>query len=291
MATRSRTSAVIFALVVLLGAGIAWAGSYNGLTVGGIPLFALGIALAFVVQWIAFIPAWLKQTEHFYDLTGSITYNTVIVLAVLLSGANDARSLLLGALVVVWALRLGTFLFRRVRRSGRDDRFDEIKPNFPRFLNVWTIQGLWVSLTLAAALAAITSASPRPLDAWAIVGLIVWLVGFGIEVIADRQKSAFRADPANRGSFIRSGLWAWSRHPNYFGEILLWFGVALIAFPVLQGWQYLTLISPVFVFLLITRVSGVPLLEKKADANWGGQADYEEYKARTPVLVPRPPRG
>lgn len=291
MATRSRTSTVIFALVVLLGAGIAWAGSYNGLTVGGIPLFALGIALAFVVQWIAFIPAWLKQTEHFYDLTGSITYNTVIVLAVLLSGANDARSLLLGALVVVWALRLGTFLFRRVRRSGRDDRFDEIKPNFPRFLNVWTIQGLWVSLTLAAALAAITSASPRPLDAWAIVGLIVWLVGFGIEVIADRQKSAFRADPANRGSFIRSGLWAWSRHPNYFGEILLWFGVALIAFPVLQGWQYLTLISPVFVFLLITRVSGVPLLEKKADANWGGQADYEEYKARTPVLVPRPPRG
>lgn len=291
MATRSRTSTVIFALVALLGAGIAWAGSYNGLTVGGIPLFALGIALAFVVQWIAFIPAWLKQTEHFYDLTGSITYNTVIVLAVLLSGANDARSLLLGALVVVWALRLGTFLFRRVRRSGRDDRFDEIKPNFPRFLNVWTIQGLWVSLTLAAALAAITSASPRPLDAWAIVGLIVWLVGFGIEVIADRQKSAFRADPANRGSFIRSGLWAWSRHPNYFGEILLWFGIALIAFPVLQGWQYLTLISPVFVFLLITRVSGVPLLEKKADANWGGQADYEEYKARTPVLVPRPPRG
>lgn len=291
MATRSRTSTVIFALVVLLGAGIAWAGSYNGLTVGGIPLFALGIALAFVVQWIAFIPAWLKQTEHFYDLTGSITYNTVIVLAVLLSGANDARSLLLGALVVVWALRLGTFLFRRVRRSGRDDRFDEIKPNFPRFLNVWTIQGLWVSLTLAAALAAITSASPRPLDAWAIVGLIVWLVGFGIEVVADRQKSAFRADPANRGSFIRSGLWAWSRHPNYFGEILLWFGIALIAFPVLQGWQYLTLISPVFVFLLITRVSGVPLLEKKADANWGGQVEYEEYKARTPVLVPRPPRG
>jgi len=105
--------------------------------------------------------------------------------------------------------------------------------------------------------------------------------------VADRQKGQFSADPANKGRFISTGLWAKSRHPNYFGEILLWIGVAIIALPVLQGWQWVALISPVFVALLITRVSGVPHLEKKADTKWGGQADYEAYKKNTPVLIPK----
>jgi steroid 5-alpha reductase family enzyme len=122
----------------------------------------------------------------------------------------------------------------------------------------------------------------------AIVGLAVWVAGFAVEATADLQKSRFRADPANRGAFISTGLWAWSRHPNYCGEIVLWIGVALIAVPVLHGWQWVSLISPVFVFLLLTRISGVPLLEKRADERWGDQNDYQAYKARTPVLVPRP---
>jgi steroid 5-alpha reductase family enzyme len=172
---------------------------------------------------------------------------------------------------------------------GKDTRFDAIKPSFIRFLNAWTLQGLWVSLTLAAALAAITTTIRKDLAVFALIGVLVWLAGFGIEATADYQKSRFRADPANQGTFIHSGLWAWSRHPNYFGEITLWIGVALIALPVLRGWQWVTLISPVFVFLLLTRVSGVPLLEKSADKKWGGQGDYEAYKRRTPVLVPLPP--
>jgi steroid 5-alpha reductase family enzyme len=121
-----------------------------------------------------------------------------------------------------------------------------------------------------------------------LIGGLVWLFGFSMEVIADLQKSRFRADPANKGKFINTGLWAWSRHPNYFGEITLWVGVAIIALPILRGWQWLTLISPVFVFVLITRVSGLPMLEKRADEKWGGQEDYEAYKKRTPVLVPWP---
>jgi steroid 5-alpha reductase family enzyme len=116
----------------------------------------------------------------------------------------------------------------------------------------------------------------------------VWVLGFAIEATADAQKTRFRADPKNKGGFIHTGLWAWSRHPNYFGEITLWIGVAIITLPVLRGWQWVTLISPVFVALLITRVSGIPLLEKRADEKWGGQADYEAYKERTPVLIPRP---
>lgn len=182
--------------------------------------------------------------------------------------------------------RLGPFLFRRVRRAGKDDRFDEIKRSFSRLLLTWTLQGLWVSLTLATALAAVTSTEPKGLDLFVFIGLAVWALGFTLEATADLQKSRFRGDPANKGSFITSGLWAISRHPNYFGEITLWTGIAIVAFPVLRGWQFVTLISPVFVYLLITRVSGVPLLEKKADTTWGGQEAYQVYKRRTPVLVP-----
>jgi steroid 5-alpha reductase family enzyme len=287
MKKTDRNSLIVFSFVVLIGLGIAWAGSQGGSSFVGMPLFALSVGLAFLIQWLAFVPAYLRQTEKFYDITGSLTYISIITLAVLFSPNIDARSIILWALVAVWAVRLGTFLFTRIQKAGKDDRFDELKPSFLRFLNVWTIQGLWVTFTAAAALVAITTTNRKELDAFALVGLLVWILGFAIEVFADLQKSRFSADPANKGKFIRTGLWSRSRHPNYFGEITLWVGVAIIALPVLQGWQWIALISPVFVALLITRVSGVPLLEAKADKKWGGQADYEEYKKRTPVLIPR----
>ena len=282
-------AAIALPLVLIIAVALAFAGSQGGVLVLGVPLFALCIILAFAIQWIAFIPAFVNQTETFYDLTGSITYITVITVAVVLSPQVDARSYLLLAIVIVWAIRLGTFLFRRIRAAGSDRRFDKIKPSFARFLLAWTLQGLWVSFTLAAALAAITSQTQSEIDLLAVTGLLVWLLGFGIEVIADQQKSQFRAEPENADRFVNVGLWAWSRHPNYFGEIVLWVGVALIALPALHGWQWLALISPVFVTILLTRISGVPLLEARADEKWGGQADYEAYKARTPVLIPRPP--
>ena len=241
---------------VIVGLGVAWAGSQGGGTVMGIPVFALAVGMAFVIQWLVFVPSYLLRNESFFDLTGSITYITVILVAVLLSPEVDGRSILLLGLVVIWAVRLGTFLFRRIRKAGKDARFDELKTSFSRFLLTWTLQGLWVSLTLAAALAAITTTVRKGLDIFALIGFLVWVLGFAFEVVADTQKSRFRADPANKGKFIQSGVWAWSRHPNYFGEIVLWIGVAIIALPVLRGWQWITLISPVFVTLLLTRVSG-----------------------------------
>lgn len=289
MDNTDRRAIIALPIIVLFASVVAWAGSQGGYVVFGIPIFALCVALAFIIQWAAFIPAFIKQTEKFYDLVGSITYLSVIWIAVLLSPVVNARVWLLLAIICIWAIRLGTFLFRRVRAAGEDRRFRDIKPSFVRFLIAWSLQGLWVSLTLAAALAAITSVTRRDLGIFAWVGFLVWLLGFGIEVIADRQKSKFRADPRNASNFINVGLWSWSRHPNYFGEIVLWIGVAIIAIPVLSGWQWLTLISPIFVAILLTRVSGIPMLEARADEKWGGQAEYEDYKARTSVLIPRPP--
>jgi steroid 5-alpha reductase family enzyme len=287
MKKNDRNALLVFPILIIIGLFVALAGSQGGSKIGVIPVFALSVGLAFLIQWLAFIPAFWLQTEKFFDLTGSITYITVISIAALLSTGLDARSILLWALVVIWATRLGTFLFRRIRKAGKDDRFDEIKPSFIRFLNVWTIQGLWVTFTMAAALIAITTTNHKPLDFFAIIGLLVWVIGFSIEVAADAQKSRFNANPENKGKFIRTGLWSRSRHPNYFGEIVLWVGVVIITLPVLQGWQWIALISPIFVILLLTRVSGIPLLEKKADQKWGGQQDYEAYKKNTPVLIPR----
>ncbi|MGB7874379.1 MAG: DUF1295 domain-containing protein [Anaerolineales bacterium] len=289
MKTTDRNALIAFPILILIGILVALGGSQGGATLGGVPIFAISVGLAFLIQWLVFIPAYLFQTEKFFDLTGSLTYISVVGVAVCYSRYStdlDARSILLAALVIIWALRLGTFLFSRIQKAGKDDRFDEIKPSFIRFLNVWTIQGLWITFTAAAALVGITTLTRKDLDVFAILGFLIWAFGFAFEVIADSQKSRFNADPANKGKFIQTGLWARSRHPNYFGEIVLWIGIAIIAIPVLQGWQWVAMISPLFVTLLLTRVSGVPLLEKKADKKWGGQEDYEAYKKNTPVLIP-----
>lgn len=277
----------IFVVLVLIGSLVALGGSQGGATVGAVPVFAMVVGLAFLIQWLVFIPAYVFQTEKYFDLTGSLSYITVTTMALALSPNIDGRSILLWALVIIWAVRLGSFLFGRIHKAGKDDRFDEIKPDTFRFFNAWTIQGLWITLTGATALVTITSSVRKPLDAFAVVGAIVWASGFFVEVAADAQKSRFNADPANRGKFIQSGLWSRSRHPNYFGEIVLWVGVAIIALPVLQGWQWVAMLSPVFVTLLLTRVSGVPMLEAKAEKKWGEQPAYVAYKKDTPVLIPR----
>ena len=282
---------------VAVAAAVGFAGSWGGPRLGAIPVFALCVALAFAINWLVWIPASLWRTERFYDLTGSVTFVAVTALALVAAPGPDGEAsvwrVTLAAMVVVWAVRLGSFLFIRVRRDGSDGRFDAIKVDPVAFLATWTLQALWVSVTAAAALAALTV--PEGLGGvWAVVGLVVWGKGFAIEVIADAQKRRFRANAANAGRFITSGLWSRSRHPNYFGEILLWCGVALMAVPTLSGWRWLVLISPVFVWLLLTRVSGVPLLEARAAARFGDDLAYGAYVARTPVLVPQltsPTRG
>ncbi len=276
-------------IAIVIGALISWAGSDGGDQAAFLPVFMLCGALAFAVNWTAFIPATIKQTEKFYDLTGGITYITVTIVAVLLSSPLDLRSALVAGMVLFWSIRLASFLFMRISRDGKDGRFDEIKNRPARFFLAWTLQGLWVLLTAACALAIITGGNREPLGIVGYVGIAVWTIGILIEIVADQQKKTFRKNPANKGRFISTGLWAWSRHPNYFGEIVLWIGMAIIAIPVLEGWQWATLISPVFVTFLLTRVSGVPMLENAADERWGGQDDYEEYKRNTPVLIIKPP--
>ncbi|QDE36247.1 DUF1295 domain-containing protein [Microbacterium foliorum] len=285
----SRSSLIAIIVALVIGALVALAGTQGGAALGGIPLFALAVAAAFAIQVIAFIPAMILRTERFFDLTGSLTFLAISVALVLLTPMPDARSWILAAMVILWAARLGSFLAMRVHKAGSDGRFDEIKGSPVRFLQVWVIQGAWVSITAAAAWSAIsTDAAARAPIGWlTVVGMVVWLLGMTTEIVADAQKSAFRADPSNKDEFIRTGLWSRSRHPNYFGEIVIWVGVFLTAAPVLAGWQWVAILSPLFVILLLTRVSGIPLLEARAEKKWGDRADYVEYRENTPSLIPR----
>jgi steroid 5-alpha reductase family enzyme len=274
---------------VVVGVLLALAGSSGSVEVGSVAVFGLCVAIAYLVNWIVFVPSYSARTERYFDLTGSLTYLTVTAMALLLSDGLDARAWLAAAMVAVWAVRLGSFLFARISRDGKDGRFDTMKHDFWQFLMTWTLQGLWVSLTVAAALAIITSAERNELGPIGVIGFVVWAIGFVIEVLADRQKSAFKADPTNDGRFITTGLWSWSRHPNYFGEITLWTGMAILAVPILSGWRWVVLISPVFVFLLLTRISGIPMLERRAAKRWGGEPAFQTYTTSTSVLVPLPP--
>ncbi len=286
--TASSLLTVLAAAVV--GGLLAVAGGSGGLELGGVPVFVWCIAIAFGMNWLAFIPAYLARTERYYDLFGALTYLTVTVFA-LIAGNTSSTAVLLAAMVAIWCSRLGSFLFMRVTRDGSDSRFDVIKQSAPRFLMSWTLQGLWVSMTAAAALAAMTTAGETSFGPLSFVGVAVWIAGMAIEVTADLQKSAFRKDESNSGRFITSGLWGWSRHPNYFGEITLWVGVALVALPSLHGWQFATLVSPFFVTLLLTKVSGIPMLEARGKKRWGDEPAYRDYLDSTPILLPRPPSG
>ena len=272
--------------ILVVSAIVAFAGSQGSVAISTIPLFAICASVGFILHWAVFIPSYLLQTEHYFDLTGALSYISTITLAAYLHPLLDLRGLIICVLISIWAVRLGSFLFMRIKRAGQDRRFIESKTRFWQFLYIWTMGGAWVFITMAAGLAAITSMTQRPLGIFAIAGVFLWLVGFSIEVVADRQKTKFRQLPENADHFITSGLWAYSRHPNYFGEILLWLGITVIALPTLVGWQYLTLISPIFVALLLIKVSGIRLLEADAKDRWGSDPNYQYYVNNTPVLVP-----
>jgi steroid 5-alpha reductase family enzyme len=271
---------------------IAFSIGYGIALLTGLELIQNAILIAYIIQWIAFIPAYLFQTEKFYDLTGSITYLTVVTYVSYHSYASmnvNMASIVLAACILLWTIRLGSFLFMRIHKAGEDKRFREIKPAPTRFFMTWTLQGMWVSICSMCALTAIASTNGVVQNSLFFIGLLVFVVGFVFEIIADMQKSNFRKDPKHKDQFIQEGLWAYSRHPNYFGEITLWTGIAIMSLSSLSGGQYITLISPLFTYLLLVYVSGVRLLEISGKEKWGHLESYQNYVNRTPSLFPTYP--
>ena len=286
-----RLTTIVMVASVVITLLIVSAVSTNSVEIDGMPAMAWCAAIVFGIQWLAWIPASLLQSERFYDLTGGMTYIVAVVFSLWAGSQSDdpgTRELLISALVAIWSLRLSAFLFLRIHHAGKDGRFDKLKTSPIRFMVPWTLQALWVFLTLNAVLVINTqSGEAPPLGVWDGIGLALWVAGFSVEVIADSQKTAFNAKPENAGKWIDEGLWSRSRHPNYLGEILLWTGIAIFGVACFDGLEMVAWISPIFVYLLLTNVSGVPILDRRALENWGEDPDYRRYRENTPVLFPR----
>jgi len=288
------------AVSIILGFLVAYIVGQNSVDFFGFPLLIFCFLYSYIVHWIFFIHAYIFQTEHYFDATGSFTYISLSIILIFNSIFNSSfeglnpYTYLIGIMVILWSLRLGMFLFKRVKDVGQDIRFLEMKKDFFWFFMTWTLSGLWVFLTYVAGLSAMTSINLIENMSFyhfifMLTGFLLWVVGFVIEILADNQKKIFRENPSNKGKFISSGLWAWSRHPNYFGEIILWLGIAIIAFPSMEGGEFLGLISPLFVYVLLTKISGIPMLEKSSDNKWGLEEDYIKYKKTTPILFLKKP--
>ena len=264
--------------------------SFNSIELSGVNLVGHLLVLIFVIQWIAYIPAFIFKTEKFYDLTGSLTYIAAISFALYstnISQSLDLGSLIIGAAIIFWAVRLGSFLFMRVHKDKKDGRFDTIKTSFSQFFMTWTLQGMWVFICSSAALVAIANPAGVPINIVFMIGLALFILGFVVEIIADNQKSAFRSIPENKDVFIYEGLWARSRHPNYFGEITLWTGITVMGVSTFEGMNYLALFSQIFSYLLLNYVSGVRMLEYRGHKKWGHLDAYQDYKKSTPKLIPK----
>ena len=264
--------------------------SFNSIELSGVNLVGQLLVMIFVIQWLAYIPAFIFKTEKFYDLTGSFTYIAAILYALYSTNSSqnlDLGSLIIGTAIILWAIRLGSFLFMRIHKDKKDGRFDSIKTSFSQFFMTWTLQGMWVFICSSAALIAIANPAGVPINIVFIMGLALFILGFVIEIIADNQKSAFRSIPENKDVFINEGLWARSRHPNYFGEITLWTGITVMGISTFEGMNYLALFSPIFSYLLLNYVSGVRMLEYRGHKKWGHLDAYKVYKESTPKLIPK----
>ncbi|MSQ38957.1 MAG: DUF1295 domain-containing protein [Chitinophagaceae bacterium] len=276
-------------LLNLLFSLIAFSIVYGIALLTGIEVIQQAVLIAFLIQWILFIPAFYFQTEKFYDLTGSATYLFIVsyISYQSYSAINvNIGSILLASCIILWAIRLGSFLFTRIHKAGEDKRFKFIKPSPTRFFMTWTLQGMWVCLCSMCALTAIASKNGVIQNGVFYIGMAVFIFGFVVEIIADQQKSIFRKNPKNKDQFISHGLWYYSRHPNYFGEIILWLGISIMSFSSLSSWQYITLISPLFTYMLLVYISGVRILEIAGMEKWGHLDNYQKYIRRTPSLFP-----
>mgnify|MGYP002012024255 FL=1 len=278
------------ASVILIISLVASAIGINSVDIDGFSATIISAVIALGVQWLSWVPASVKQTERFFDITGGVTFLVIVVFSLWAGSQSEppsSREWIVSALVVIWSLRLSSFLFLRIHRTGKDGRFDSLKTSPARFIIPWTLQGLWVFLTMSVVIVINSQSGPAPnLSIWDGIGMALWTLGFGIEVVADAQKTAFNSKLENRGRWIDEGLWARSRHPNYLGEILLWTGIAFFGIPCFDGLEMIAWISPIFIFILLTRISGIPILEERAMAKWENDPEYQKYRENTPTLVP-----
>ena len=244
----------------------------------------VALAVSLGINLSMFLIAFWRKSDKLTDISYAATFATIAIWSFFASNQNWYHILLL-AMVVLWATRLGGFLLYRVITKGKDARFDGMRESFTKFGKFWLGQAITVWVMMIPSVFAFNA---NPSRSWIVpIGVAVWAIGLVCETIADLQKMAFNNNPANKDKWIDTGIWHYSRHPNYFGEILVWVGVylyTLASLPLLPA--IIGLVSPAFIIILLLFISGIPILEKSADKKWGNEPKYQAYKEQTSMLIP-----
>lgn len=236
-----------------------------------------------------FLVAYFLKTDKLTDAAYALSF-MVLALFGLLSGEATTSRLLVTAMVLTWALRLGGFLLYRIQKIGRDQRFDAWRHSFWLLGRFWVLQAITAWVVMLPVLFAL-SKSNIDMHVLIFLGIAIWLGGLGLESVADLQKFRFSQNPRNKNKWIAEGVWSWSRHPNYFGEMTIWVGMYIAVFLSLTGVEkVIGLASPLFIIGILLFATGIPILEKKADERWGSNKAYQDYKKRTSILIPSPPK-
>jgi len=243
---------------------------------------ALVVSLA--INLSMFLVAFWRKSDKLTDISYAATFATIAIWSFITSSREWYHAVLM-ALVVLWAIRLGGFLLYRVIKKGKDARFDGMRESFTKFGKFWLAQAITVWVMMIPSVFAFNA---TPAHNWLVfIGVAVWAIGLLCETTADFQKLAFSNNPANKDKWIDTGIWHYSRHPNYFGEILIWVGIylyTLASLPLLPA--IIGLVSPGFIIILLLFISGIPILEKSADKRWGSNPKYRAYKKQTSILIP-----
>jgi steroid 5-alpha reductase family enzyme len=248
-------------------------------------LVSLGINLLFFLLASAF------KTDKFTDFTYGLTFIILALLFLLKNQTFYRYQLLLAVMVILWGVRLITYLLVRILKIKKDRRFNKIRENPLKFLQFWVFQGLAVWAIMLPSIYLLNKIESRLLSPVMVLGIIIWAFGLLIETVSDLQKFSFKNNPKNKNLWIQSGLWKYSRHPNYFGEMLCWWGIFIYTLPYLQGLSWLTIFGPIFITFILLFVSGIPPLEKRYDKRYADNKEYQEYKERTSILIPLPQKG
>lgn len=249
-------------------------------------LTALLISLGINLLLFAF--AFKLKTDKLTDFSYALSFIVVNIVALAKTGNYSLPNILMASYITLWALRLGIYLVIRIKKWGRDRRFDAIRNNFTKFLQFWVFQAITVWVVSLAALQFYRLNEVDKLGTLNIIGAALFFIGLIVETTADRQLFNFSNQKQNKGKFINQGLWKYSRHPNYLGEITVWLGIYIFTLSSLSGTSAIIgAISPIFIFLMIRFVSGVPKLEKSAKEKWGKDKGYQEYKKKTGLIFPK----
>mmetsp|Transcript_7901 Transcript_7901/g.28031 ORF Transcript_7901/g.28031 Transcript_7901/m.28031 type:complete len:329 (-) Transcript_7901:93-1079(-) len=242
------------------------------------------------IQGSCFLIAAKCKFDKITDFAGSMNFIIIALMSLIIGDWYSARQIILVAEVLICRFELAIFLLMRVLKRGKDDRFDEVREHFCRFFGFWVFQAIWAWTCTAPAVLACAMPADAPLDYRDFVGIAVFVVGVSMQFLADYQKSEFRANPANKGKFCDVGIWSWSRHPNYWGEILIWTGIFVGSLAATDNsiiWA--GLMSPLYTLLILLGFSGAPIAESESNKRYGRGANAEAYaewrRATSPIVV------